>query len=410
MKQGAFFLAIGDELLDGRVQDKNIHYAGQVLGSLGMELQGAQVFPDDVNKLVEVMQQATKTHSLLWVSGGLGPTDDDKTLDVLSRAFDAPLEENNEVKSHIAAMSQATGLPNLDRHNRQARVPKGAVHWLNGAGTAPGILLNYEGTDVVCMPGVPKELQWLTQNHLVPYLKSNHVQTTVHSEAVRCFGLPEAGLAQLLEPLASEFPNIKIQYRPTFPETIVRLTSQEVDDAELQAAVGKAQRLLGKTCYGVGTASLEERIIQKLRARGEHLLVAESCTGGLLAQRLSAIPGASKCFWGGVVTYDNTAKTKLLKVQDATLQREGAVSEAVAREMVEGALSLHDGGWALSVTGIAGPDGGTPDKPVGTVCFGMGKGAFVKTKRRELGQWSRAQIQLLSVHVALHWLRREIDA
>ncbi len=209
--------------------------------------------------------------------------------------------------------------------------------------------------------------------------------------------------------MVTEFPNIKIQYRPTFPETIVRFISKEAEGDELQTAIGKAQSLLGKTCYGVGTASLEERVIQKLRERGEHLLVAESCTGGLLAQRLSAIPGASKCFWGGVVTYDNTAKTQLLKVQDATLQREGAVSEAVAGEMVQGALALHDESWALSVTGIAGPDGGTPDKPVGTVCFGIGKGDWVKTKRRQLGQWPRAQLQLLSVHVALHWLRREID-
>ena len=314
------------------------------------------------------------------------------------------------MKAHIEKMAQAVGRETLDRNNRQTRVPQGATVWLNQAGTAPGLCLEIYGCVIVLMPGVPGEFNWLTENFMLPFLKKRFAGEAVYEEKLRCFGLPEARLAEKLETIAAKNPDLKIQYRPSFPETTIRLTLQNSDLNRFNNIVSEMKSALGDACYGTGADALEERIIKKLVDRGEKIVVAESCTGGLLAQKLTAVPGASAVFWGGWVTYDNQAKIELLNVSTQTLQEHGAVSEGVAKQMVRGALQGKIKTWALSLTGVAGPGGGTPEKPVGTVCFGLGHDDLIEAKTRHLGSWSREQIRILSVHVALHWLRRKIGA
>ena len=299
MSASVFFLAIGDELLDGRVRDKNIHYAGQILSDLGLQLNGAQIFPDDVGLLKDVIAAAAAKHDLVWISGGLGPTVDDKTVDAVAAAFDRPVEEVPEIKQHIEQAAARLGRTALDLGNRQARIPKGATYWLNGAGTAPGICLSVGQAHVVCMPGVPRELKWLTEHHLVPFLRTQLSSEPLPSESLRCFGLPEAQIAEKLEPLSKDFTALKMQYRPTFPETILRLTALDGDPSMLARAVKQAQSYLGGVCYGIGPETLEQRVIRQLTERKELLVVAESCTGGLLAQRLSAVPGHPNVFTAG---------------------------------------------------------------------------------------------------------------
>jgi nicotinamide-nucleotide amidase len=403
-------LAVGDELLDGRLADTNSRTLADALSPLGVTLGRAVCVDDDVDVISDAVREAAVRADIVVTSGGLGPTTDDLTAEGVARAAGCELRLDEPTMEFIRARFAERGLDMPDNNRRQAEVPQTARVVKNGAGIAPGFVTRVGGAEVWSFPGVPREYRWLLDNALLPALRERvgAGAGVVARRTLRCLGITESGLGAALETLLADHPEVQVQYRTSFPENharlVVRADTAAAADERADALAAQARAAIGGAAYAVGEQPLEALVVERLVARGQTVALAESCTGGLIGKLLTDVPGASSALVGGVIAYANDVKERELDVDAGLIAEHGAVSEEVAGAMAIGARARLGADWALAVTGVAGPDGGTDDKPVGTVCFGLASAHGVETKRRLLLGTTRDMIRQLAAAVALRWL------
>ena len=402
-------VVVGSELLDGSLADTHTASLGAHLGARGLRVRAAQIVPDDRAAIAGALALAAERADLVLVTGGLGPTEDDISLEAAAAFAGLPLVEHTPTLERIRHLFSSRGLEMTPNNARQALVPAGAEVLPNPVGTAPAVRLEAVGTTLFFFPGVPRELERLIGDHLDPWLAERAAAVPLPRRVFRTFGRTESQVATRLEGLARD-GRLRVAYRASFPEIRVTLTLEDADPAEaataLDALAADVRARLGSIVYAEdGHTSLAEVVGAQLVARGETLAAAESCTGGLLAAMVTDVPGASRWFIEGAVTYSNAAKTARLGVPAELIEEHGAVSEEVARAMAEGIRDAASSTWGVSVTGVAGPTGGTPAKPVGTVHLAVAGPAGTAHRRLRLG-FDRPRNRILSAWAALDLVRR----
>ncbi|MBN1337295.1 MAG: CinA family nicotinamide mononucleotide deamidase-related protein [Deltaproteobacteria bacterium] len=403
MTRLAEILSQGDEIVTGAVVDTNAAWLARLLEEAGLRVRRHMAVGDDPEAIAAALRGASERAGHVVCTGGLGPTDDDHTALGVSLAFDLPLEERAEALQQVEARYAAFGRALDPSGRRQARLPRGAVLLENRFGTAPGFRLDRSGCTLWFLPGVPREMEGMAREHLEPALVSlGLVRDRIH--VVRCVGIGESLVQERLRDLALP-PGIRIGWRAMIPEVQVRLRGRpEVPPEVLSAVVDRVTLALGDHVFGVDSGPLEEVIGLRLRDLGQTVATAESCTAGRLAAALTRVPGASAWFLEGAVVYANAAKARSCGVDLEVLAAHGAVSEPVARAMAEGIRARAGSTWGLSTTGIAGPTGGTPEKPVGTVYIAVA-GPSGTTQRRLRLTGAREPIMDRTVGAVLDLLR-----
>lgn len=405
-------LTIGNELLNGDLADTNTQRLARFARARGLFIQAAQTVPDDLDAIVKALTRAASNTELVLVSGGLGPTSDDLTLEAAARFAGVELTTHAPTVARLEARFAERGLTMTPNNLRQARIPATAEVFDNPVGTAPHVQLQVGTTRLFFFPGVPHELARLCDDYLGPWLETHAPIRRYRSAIFRTFGKTESAVASLIERALAPDPRMHIAYRAHFPEIQVSLHVDEpdADEAERLLLTSSAivREQLGDIIFSErADDGLMEVIAKALSSRGETLALAESCTGGLVARMCTELPGSSRWFIEGFVTYSNTAKTGRLGVAPELIAAHGAVSEPVARAMAEGARRVAGTDWALSITGIAGPDGGSAEKPVGTVHLALaGAGGTTHLSRRY--PFDRGRNRTVSAYAALDLLRRAL--
>jgi nicotinamide-nucleotide amidase len=408
----AEIVAIGTEILLGDLVDTNSAWLSQRLAALGVNVYRHTAVGDNRERIVAALGEAAARSDLVVTSGGLGPTSDDLTHECLSLLTGRPLAEYPEARRHVDEMFRRFGRKPTPSNYKQALFPEGSRLIPNPLGTAMGALLEHEGTLFATFPGVPGEMRTMFEETLAPAIRER-TEGTIVSRTLWFVGIGESALAERVQDLLdARDPTVA----PLAGEGKVRLriTTRAATPEEAREKIKPVEReilsRLGRYYFGRDDETLESAVGRLLRERGETLAVAESCTGGLLAKRLTDIPGSSEYFREGIVAYSNEAKERLLMVPRELLVEHGAVSEPVARRMAEGVRKLSGADYGLSVTGIAGPGGGTEEKPVGLVWVGVADGRESEAVRLDLSAWarSRAAIRERSANMALDLLRRAL--
>ena len=352
---------------------------------------------------------------LVIATGGLGPTSDDRTAAVIARAMGLPLQRHEPSLRRIEARFRDFGRPMPAPNAKQADLPQGADVLDNDVGTAPGFGVRFHAARAYFLPGVPAEMRHLFERHIAPVLQAQ-LQPTSHQIHLHSFGLRESEIAERLADIdeggALHEPTVTLGYRPRFPEIEVKVLARAGDAAQSQAiaqrVAAQIRERLGHHVHDGGRDGFPAHVGSLLRARGLTLALAESCTGGLVAKLLTDAPGSSAFLRMGVVAYANEAKTAMLGVPPQMLAAHGAVSPEVARAMAEGAAERAGTDLAISLTGIAGPDGGSEDKPVGLVHMGLAQRGQPTADRKLLLRGDRARIRTLAAYAALAWIARTI--
>ena len=412
-----YLLTVGDEILLGQIVDTNAAWLGERLAEVGVDVARSETVRDDVGAIAHALDRAfADGAALIVVTGGLGPTHDDVTKAALARTFGRALVFDADVLARIEARYATRGrtMPAIGRV--MAEVPEGFDALVNPKGSAPGLWGTRETADghrqiVVAMPGVPHEMEAIAEGSVLPRLVALQ-DAVVLSRTLLTVGKGESDLSALIGTIVDTLPDgLTLAYLPSLGQVRLRITARGADRAaarrDLDAATDAIRAELGTLVYGEGTETLEAVVNDLLRARGLRLAVAESCTGGAISARVTAVAGASAVFCGSVVAYSNEAKTDLLGVPEALIEAEGAVSEAVALAMAAGARSRFGAEIGVATTGIAGPSGGTPDKPVGTVWLAVDLGATQRAVRVQFTT-DRAVNVALSATAALDLVRRQL--
>ena len=409
MPRTAEIIAVGSELLTGGVTNTNASFLSELLTAAGVAVLYHTAVGDDAARLTDAVQAARRRAELLVFTGGLGPTYDDMTKTAVCAALDTPLVFHPEVETEIRRYFDDVFHREMPGCNlQQAYLPAGCTVFHNPVGTAPGCAFTAGETTAVLLPGVPHECRYMAEHCLLPYLEQRHGKT-VRAHELRIFGMTEPQVQELLNDLLRQGEDVTLAPYAKTGEVTLRLSARGADEAaceaRMQPLLAQVRERLGSYLYGTDVSGLEEVVLQLCRERGLTLAAAESCTGGLIAKRLTDIPGASQVFLGGVVSYTNHVKEQVLHVPAALLDRCGAVSAPVARAMALGARVLTGADLAVSVTGLAGPDGDDRGNPVGTVFAALAapEGVFV---RQLLLGGDRERIRALSAHHALDMVRR----
>ena len=407
MIKRAAILSTGDELTTGRIADTNAQWIADKLFELGIDVVTVVTVGDYPERLEWAWRQALSQADVVISTGGIGPTADDLTTETVGAVLGRKLVEDGPSADRMRKFFASRGVDMPLNNLKQAMVPEGYVIVPNPLGTAPGYRVQAGGKHIVVLPGVPREMKPMVEDTVLPWLRAQQGSDVYLAHTFQTFGISESGLDELVAGVVS--PNEgRVSFRASFPEVSVRVVVRGQPDeaqARLDAVATRMREKLGEFCYGEGAVTMEAVVGQALKTRGWRLGLAESCTGGLVSHRITAIPGSSAYFLGGVEAYANSAKTNLLGVTRETLQAHGAVSEECAGEMAAGALRAFGADVAVSTTGIAGPDGGTPEKPVGYVCFGLATAEGVVTRTHQL--WgTRDWVKLLASQVALDMVRR----
>ena len=404
-------LCIGTELLLGNITNGNARWLAEQLAALGIAHHRQEVVGDNRERLIAAVRAAAGRCRVLITTGGLGPTPDDLTTEAIAAAFGTPLVEHAAIWDDIQAKLRGRGRPIAASNRKQALVPAGAEVLPNPTGTAPGMIWSPQpGFTVLTFPGVPSELHAMWQATAVPWLQQAGLAPGVFaSRLLRFWGVGESNLAeQMADLLAGANPTVA-PYAGA-GEVKLRLTACASDGAAAQALLAPVEAEIrartGSLCYGCDDDSLAAVVLAALRQRGQTLAVAESCTGGGIGAALAAVPGASEVFLGGVIAYANSVKQQLLGVPAGTLAAHGAVSDPVALAMAEGARRTTGADWAIAVTGVAGPGGGSADKPVGLVHIAIAGPAGSSSEGVRFGATrGRQWIQTLTTGEALNRLR-----
>ena len=407
----AEILCIGTELLLGNITNGNARWIAEQLAALGIPHHRQLVVGDNRERLIAELQAAAERCSVLITTGGLGPTPDDLTTEAIAAAFGAPLVEHPQVWAEIQARLAARGRPCAASNRRQAFLPEGAALLPNPTGTAPGMIWSPRpGFTILTFPGVPSEMRAMWQTTAAPWLcAAGLTQGVFASRMLRFWGVAESNLAEQMADLL-EASNPTVAPYAGAGEVKLRITAQAASRAEAEALLlpveAEIRARAGEACFGADDASLAAAVLEQLRQRGQTLAVAESCTGGGLGAALAAVPGASEVFLGGVIAYANSVKQGLLGVPAALLEAHGAVSDPVAQAMAEGARRATGADWALAITGVAGPGGGSDEKPVGLVHLVVAGPDGCSSEGVRFGtSRGRAWIQTLAAGEALNRLR-----
>ena len=407
----AAVISIGTELTRGELVNSNAAWLGEELTNLGFDVIDHVTVDDDLDRIVTIIQRFAGSHRIVIVTGGLGPTSDDLTTEAAARAAGVGLRRDESVVEGIRQKFQAFGRVMPESNAKQGDFPEGATILQNSMGTAPGFAITLGTARFFFVPGVPREMKHIYSDSILREI-APLVERRTHQVHIRTFGMTESGVAQALVGLEVTHPGLTLGYRAHFPEievkVHVRASSAQEAEQRAEAIADEARQILGDVVFGGRNDSFAEVVGETLRDRGKTLAVAESCTGGQVGEMLTRFPGASDVLLLDAVVYANSAKEAVLGVSPDVLRAHGAVSSETAAAMAEGALRVAGADVAVSITGIAGPGGGTEDKPVGTVWFGLARrGEPTLTRHRKL-PWGRERVQTLSAYVALELVRRAV--
>ncbi len=413
---GVEILCVGTELLLGNILNGNARWLSEELASLGLPHFRQTVVGDNRDRLIALVQEIAQRSSVLIVTGGLGPTPDDLTTEAIAAAFSVPLEERVDVWSDIQDKAHSRGRTPGPETRRQALLPVGAEVLWNPTGTAPGMIWTpVPGFTVLTFPGVPSEMKAMWKATAAPWFRSSGLSKGVFvSRLLHFWGIGESTLAEQVSDLL-EGVNPTVAPYAGRGEVKLRITACADEPAQAWKLVDQTEQELrqrtGNLCFGMDQDSLASVVLKRLGQAGQTLSVAESCTGGGLGAELTAVPGASSVMLGGVISYANAIKRDLLAVPEQLLEQHGAVSAPVAEAMALGVRRLTGSDWALSVTGIAGPDGGTPEKPVGLVFVAVAGPNGCSSQRLRLGNTrGREWIRTVSAGEVLNALRLRLIA
>lgn len=402
---------VGDELLLGIRENSHLSYIGQHVSRRGGDLVHCRVVRDDVEEIASAISGAMKLADILFVTGGLGPTADDLTRDALGRVLDSKLVHDSEVEREIHAKFQSVGRTMSENNLRQCLRPEEASVIPNRWGTAPGLKVHLEECFIYLLPGPRSELRPMFEELVLPELEQKGCLCDYSSWLqLRTAGLGESSVENRLAPVMESRPNVQFAYCAHAGIVDVRLSpaTPSTGIAAINQVGEECRLMLGENFFGFGDDSLAKILVLQLRCWERTLALAESCTGGLLASAFTDVPGASKVFAGGVVAYTNETKVQLLQVPEAILQQHGAVSAETAVAMATGAAEHIGADYALSVTGFAGPDGGTAENPVGTVYSAHFSPSGVWSKRLVL-PGDRTAVKERAVNETLDWARRTLN-
>lgn len=408
----AFLISIGNELLCGRTVDTNAAWVSGRLFAAGIETQSVQMVADEVADIVEAFGQAQRKADILLVTGGLGPTDDDLTRQALAEFLGVPLVYRPELAETIEAFFTRRDFPMPLRNRAQAYIPDGAEPIDNPRGTAPGVLYEKGEKLIALMPGVPDEMKAMFEESVLPRIRKGQAGPVIRSANLRCFGAGESALVEMLGDRMGRGRNPLVNC--TVSEGIITLQLIAVGDTAAAAESllaehrGQIEGILGPLVFGAGEEKLQDVVGRILIEKKKTLAVAESCTGGLVAKMLTDVPGATGFFQCGWVTYSNQAKIEQLGVSESLIQESGAVSEPVAEAMAEGATHKSGADCAIAITGIAGPEGGTEQKPVGLVYISVRAGNICQVHRFLFANAGRAAIRRRAAQTALNLLRLQL--
>ncbi len=411
----AEIICVGTEMLLGNILNSNAQYLAIELAKLGIPHYYQTVVGDNPQRLKDVIQIASQRSQILIFTGGLGPTPDDLTCETIADFFGAPLVERPEIIEDITRKYAQRGRQMSPSNRKQALIPKGAEILPNSTGTAPGIIWQPQpGLTIFTFPGVPSEMQQMWEETAVPYLRNlGWGQEIIYSRMLKFWGIPESALAEKVAAYLN-LTNPTVAPYASKGEVKLRISAKATSEAEARELITpvhkQLQDIAGLDYYGADDDTLASVVGELLRNHKETLSVAESCTGGGLGQMLTEISGSSDYFWGGVISYDNSVKVNLLSVNTTDLEKMGAVSATVAEQMALGVRSRLGTTWGLSITGIAGPTGGTETKPVGLVYIGLAKpnGEVESFEYRWGAKRGRSLIRHLSACSALDQLRRKL--
>jgi len=409
----AEILATGDEIRSGALVDSNSAYISQVLEAAGVAVFRHSCVGDDRDVLIDVFKEIACRADLCVVTGGLGPTVDDLSSEAAARALGVDLVSDPQALAAIEAWFRSRKRPMSSSNRKQAMFPRGACRLDNPLGTAPGFEVKIGKCRFFFLPGVPEEMRRMLAEAVIPRIKQLYGVRIVNGiRSVSTFGYPESVVNDKLAGFEQRFADLKLGLRAKFPEIHVRIYGQNDDEAVLVKRLDQACRWvsqqMGHRLVSTEGKPLETVVGQLLKERRATVAVAESCTGGLIAHQLTGVPGSSDYFLLSAVTYANDAKVNILKVARETLEQNGAVSEDTARQMAEGVRRISGATYGLSTSGIAGPGGGSQEKPVGTLCIGLASAQRSVGRRYQFFFHSRSANKRIFSATALDILRREL--
>lgn len=405
-------ITIGDEILYGQITDTNTQWIGVELGKIGIKIIQKTSIGDSESEILRGLAEAESRADIILITGGLGPTKDDITKKTLCKYFDDELIINDDALAFITDFFEKRGRQLTEINRLQAAIPSKCTYLPNKTGTAPGMWFERNGKVFVSMPGVPYEMKYLMNNEVLPRIKTFFQTPILQHKVIRTIGIGESLLAEKIENWEDNLPkNIKLAYLPSFGQVRLRLTGfgddEEVLHQQIDAEVEKLIPQIEKFVYSQTDEDLEFAIGRMLKEKNQTVSVAESCTGGYVSHLITKVPGSSVYFMGSVVSYSNEAKMNVLGVKSETLEKFGAVSEETIREMAEGVRKVMNTDFGIATSGVAGPDGGSPDKPVGTIWLAVASKNRTIARKILMTQQRDTNIQYGSV-AALNLLRKMI--
>ena len=406
-------ITIGDELLYGQTVDTNTQWMGQELNRIGVKIIRKTSIGDRKEDIISALNEAHTRADIILITGGLGPTKDDITKKTLAEYFDTPITMRPQALADLKTLFVERNFPLTALNEQQATLPEKCMMVPNRMGTAPGMWFEEAGKVYVSMPGVPYEMKAMMTHTVLPQLQETFALPVIFHQMIQTVGIGESWLAEKIADWEDALPeHIKLAYLPSFGKVKLRLTavgdtllSLERDVAE---QVKQVVPMINQYVFGYGEISLEEAIGRDLLHVGKTLALAESCTGGLVAHAVTSVPGSSRYFRGGLIPYDNSLKIDPLGVREETLRQHGAVSEETVREMAENVRKLLRADVGLATSGIAGPGGGTPEKPVGTIWIALADESTTVAKKLTLTKDRSVNIQRTNVAV-LNLLRLHLN-
>ncbi|MFN4085643.1 MAG: competence/damage-inducible protein A [Spirosomataceae bacterium] len=408
----ADIITIGDEILYGQIVDTNSQWMSQELDQLGIRVRRKISVSDQSGEIEDVIRSSAEKVNIILITGGLGPTKDDVTKNTLCQIFNDHLVIEPQAEAFIRAFFESRNRPFTELNRQQAAIPSRCTYLHNATGTAPGMWFEELGCVLVSMPGVPHEMKYLMKQEVLPRLQRHFETPVIHHRVIRTIGIGESFLAERIESWEDNLPNhIKLAYLPGQGQVKLRLTATGQDrdqlDQEIEQCIEALIPLVGEFIFSTQNEELEEVVGKLLVQKQATMGCAESCTGGYLAHSITQVPGSSAYFMGSITSYDNRVKREQLGVLEETLRNYGAVSEYTAREMAEGARDVLGVDYALATTGVAGPTGGSADKPVGTVWIACATPHGTEVKKFQFTQQRATNIRWAS-YQALAMLYRHL--
>ncbi len=406
----ATIITVGDEILIGQIIDTNSAWIGEKLNLLGISIRKIISVGDDREDIKAALKDGFENSEIVLMTGGLGPTKDDITKQCIADFLHVDLEFSEPTWDRIRRFFERLERKTTEAHRQQCYMPKSAELLENKMGTAPGMWFEKNGVILISMPGVPYEMKYLMENEILPRLQKRFNAFSILHRTILTVGQGESRIAEMIRDFEDNLPAfVKLAYLPNLGRVRLRLSAQGNDKHELESVLlekgNELKALLPEYVYGEEKDQLEEIVGKMLLERNLQLATAESCTGGYIAHQITSVPGSSAYFQGSVVSYANAVKQDMLGVKETTLIEHGAVSEATVKEMVQGVLKVIPADIGIAVSGIAGPGGGTPEKPVGTVWMAVGNKDKIETQKWQLGKDRLLNIKYTGTQ-ALNMLRK----